>query len=189
MSLTQEAINGLNAKIEPRDPGTVTETGLHKLANGVLIARHSTKEGYRDSEDTAAAIEADAARLAELEALREQQESKPKKKGKKKAAVEPTPVAQQPRAPEPKSITVKLEGIGDIPTQYANINFGDNGVALLGLTKMSFIPKITDPTSDEPPTLFELSPRPGMKFVYLGNTLTLDNGVKQLVIYEAPGEE
>ena len=87
MSLTQEAINSLNAKIEPRDPGTVTETGLHKLANGVLIARHSTKEGYRDSEDTAAAIEADAASLAELEALREQQESKSKKKGKKKLKI------------------------------------------------------------------------------------------------------
>ena len=73
--------------------------------------------------------------------------------------------------------------------QYANINFGENGVALLGLTKMSFIPKVTDPTSDESPTLFELSPRPGTKFVYLGNTITLDNGVKQLVIYEAPEEE
>ena len=187
MSLTQEAISALNAKVEPRDPGTITETGLHKLANGVLIARHSTKEGFRDEEDAQQAIDADAARMQELEALREQQTAKPKKKGKKKA--EPAVVVQQPKAPEPKSISVKLEGIGEIPTQYANINFGENGVALLGLTKMSFIPKITDPTAEEPPTLFELSPRPGTKFVYLGNTVTLDNGVRQLVIYEAPGED
>lgn len=188
MSLTQEAISSLKAKIEPRDPTTITETGLAKLANGTLIARHSTKEGFRDADEVQQAINNDADMVAELEALREQQEAKPKKKGRKKAAEALAPVAQ-PKPPEAKAVTVRLDGIGEIPTQYANINFGENGVALLGLTKMSFIPKITDPTSDEPPTLFELSPRPGTKFVYLGNTVTLDNGVKQLVIYEAPEEE
>lgn len=190
MSLTQEAIKSLKAKVEPREDGEMTETGLLKIHDGTLMTRPSTKYGFRSEEETTQAIENDAARQAELEALRAQEEqSEPKKKrGRKKAEpVAAAPVRQE--APRMRHVTVKLAGIGEIPSQYANVNIGENGVALVGVTPMSFIPKITDPSSDEPPTMFELSVNPGVKYVYLGNTVTLDNNVKQLVLYEVPEEE
>lgn len=191
MSLTDESVNALRAKVEERKPGVMTQTGLLKTSDGSLYARPSTKYGFRTEEETAQAMEQDADMVAELQAMRDQpqneeEQTKPKRKTRKKAAApEPVPQLQQPQV---RQITVTVKGFGGIPSQYANVNIGD-GVALLGLTNMSFIPQVSDPSGDEPTNLLELSIAPGMHWIYMGNTVTLDNKIKQLVLIEVPEGE
>lgn len=185
MSLTNEAVSALRAKVEPRKPGVTTQTGLTKVGDGSLYARPSTKYGFRTEEETEEAIQQDADMVAELQTLRNQatdeEAPKPKKRTRKKAA-EPVQAASQPAV---KQITVTVKGFGGIPSQYANVNIGE-GIALLGLTQMSFIPQISDPSGDEPTNLLELSVAPEMHWIYMGNTVTLDNKIKQLVLIEVP---
>ena len=178
MALTQEAVSSLRAKIEPRPSCTMTETGLQKTPDGTLIARHSTEDGSRTPEQTIQAIEEDEARMEELMALREQQqEEQPKKRTRKKAAAAPAPV--QPPQPKLRQITITIPGFGGIPSQYTHVYIGE-GIAILGLSSMSFQPQGPDPQTGAPSSTLELSVNPGVKYVY--NT-------KNLLLVEVPEGE
>jgi hypothetical protein len=182
MSLTEEAKSSLNAKIEPRPAGVMTETGLQKLADGTLIARHATEDGSRTPEQMFQALDNDSQRMAELEALREQAEDeKPKRKSRRKAAESPIAV---PPPPQLRQITITIPGFGGIPSQYTHVYIG-NGIAVLGLSTMSFTPQGPD-KNGQPSTMLELSSNPGVKYVYLGNTFVDKFNIKNLLLVEVP---
>ena len=189
MALTNEAISALKAKVEPREAGVVTETGLLKLANGTLLARPSTRSGARNPAELEQEIADDESRVAQLQALRAQQAAQqpvqePAAKRTRRRKVDPEP-AQQPTL---KQITVTVLGFGGIPSQYAHVNIGE-GVALLGVSSMSFIPQQSDTSQDPPTNMLELSTAPGKKYIYIGNTVVDDSGVKNLVLIEVPEGE
>ena len=188
MALTQEAVSSLRAKIEPRPHCTMTETGLQKAPDGSLIARHSTEDGSRTPEQTMQAIEEDEARMEELMALREQQqqEEQPKKRTRKKAASAPAPV--QPPQPKLRQITITIPGFGGIPSQYTHVYIGE-GIAILGLSSMSFQPQGPDPQTGAPSSTLELSANPGVKYVYLGNSFVDGHNTKNLLLVEVPEGE
>ena len=187
MALTQEAVSSLRAKIEPRPHCTMTETGLQKAPDGSLIARHSTEDGSRTPEQTMQAIEEDEARMEELMALREQQqEEQPKKRTRKKAAAASAPV--QPPQPKLRQITITIPGFGGIPSQYTHVYIGE-GIAILGLSSMSFQPQGPDPQTGAPSSTLELSANPGVKYVYLGNSFVDGHNVKNLLLVEVPEGE
>lgn len=187
MSLTPEAVRSLRAKIEPRPACTMTETGLQKTPDGSLIARHSTEDGSRTPEQTLQAIEDDEARMEELMALRgqqEQEEQPPKKRTRKKAAA--ASVAVQPS--KLRQITITIPGFGGIPSQYTHVYIGD-GIAILGLSSMSFQPQGPDPQTGSPSSTLELSANPGVKYVYLGNSFVDSHNIKNLLLVEVPEGE
>ena len=189
MALTQEAVSSLRAKIEPRPHCTMTETGLQKAPDGSLIARHSTEDGSRTPEQTMQAIEEDEARMEELMALREQQqqeEQQPKKRTRKKVAAAPAPV--QPPQPKLRQITITIPGFGGIPSQYTHVYIGE-GIAILGLSSMSFQPQGPDPQTGAPSSTLELSANPGVKYVYLGNSFVDGHNTKNLLLVEVPEGE
>ena len=188
MSLTPEAVSSLRAKIEPRPHCTMTETGLQKAPDGSLIARHSTEDGSRTPEQTIQAIEEDEARMEELMALREQQqqEEQPKKRTRKKAATATAPV--QPPQPKLRQITITIPGFGGIPSQYTHVYIGE-GIAILGLSSMSFQPQGPDPQTGAPSSTLELSANPGVKYVYLGNSFVDGHNTKNLLLVEVPEGE
>ena len=189
MALTQEAVSSLRAKIEPRPSCTTTETGLQKTPDGTLIARHSTEDGSRTPEQTMQAIEDNEARMEELVALREQQqeqeEQQPKKRPRKKAAAAPPPAQPQLKL---RQITITIPGFGGIPSQYTHVYIGE-GIAILGLSSMSFQPQGPDPQTGAPSSTLELSANPGVKYVYLGNSFVDGHNTKNLLLVEVPEGE
>ena len=185
MSLTDAAVTGLNAKVEPRPGGTITKTGLLKLSNGVLVTKPSTElGGFRTESDEDQLISANEQQFAELQAMREQMPA-PKKRGRKKASAD-TETAEQTKM---RQITVNIPGFGGIPSQYAHVYLG-NGIAVLGLGPMSFTPQGPDPKTGQPSALVELSVNPGVKYAYLGNMFTDSSNIRNLLLVEVPeGEE
>ena len=182
MSLTEAAVTALNAKVEPRPGGTLTKTGLLKLANGVLVTKPSTElGGFRTESDEDQLLSANETQMAELEALREQEAAQPKKRGRKKAAADP----EQPVQPKMRQITINIPGFGGIPSQYTHVYLGE-GIAVLGLGPMSFTPQGPDPKTGQPSTLIELSANPGVKYAFLGNTYMDSNNIKNLLLVEVP---
>jgi hypothetical protein len=189
MSLTEEAVSALKAKVEPRPSGTLTKTGLLKLSNGTLVTRPSTELGYHSEDVEDQVIDDSAQQLAELEAMRAQmaqEAEQPKKRGRKKA--QPMPDAP-PETPRLRQITINIPGFGGIPSQYTHVYLGE-GVAVLGLSSMSFTPQGPDPKTGQPSSILELSVNPGVKYVYLGNTFIDRFNIKNLLLVEMPeGDE
>lgn len=185
MSLTEEAVSALKAKVEPRPSGTITKTGLLKLSNGTLVTKPSTELGFHDEPALDEQIDDSEQLLGELQAMRAQQEQ-PKKRGRKKTAPAEQPVVEAPRL---RQITINIPGFGGIPSQYAHVYLGD-GVAVLGLSSMSFTPQGPDPKTGQPSNILELSVNPGVKYVYLGNSFIDSRNIKNLLLVEVPeGEE
>ena len=177
MALTTQAQEGLNAKIEPRERGTKTPTGLEKLSNGVLIARHSTETGEREEEEDDDDISSSSAMLEELEQLREAKPAKKTTKKKKAAA---------PEQPQFVNVRINVEGVGEIGAMYTHVRIG-RGCAVLGLGPMSFIPKVCDMSSGVPTNVMTISTAPDRKYVYLGNTFPDANNITSLLLVEIQG--
>ena len=185
MSLTEEAVSSLKAKVEPRPSGTLTKTGLLKLANGTLVTKPSTELGFHDDE-VADKIDDSTDMLEELQAMRDAQEEQPKKRGRKKATPATQPTAETPKL---RQITINIPGFGGIPSQYTHVYLGD-GIAVLGLSPMSFTPQGPDAKTGQPSNVLELSVNPGVKYVYLGNSFIDSKNIKNLLLVEVPeGEE
>lgn len=187
----------LNIKVEPRENGTLTESGLLKLANGTIMVRHATESGLREEEE--AALEQQAAnaeaQMREMLAAREAQVPEliaatsgqaVKKRTRKKAAAQVVPATTP--APVVVSTTVTVEGFGGIPSQYAFVQIGNDN-AWLGLTAMSFVPQQATIKEDGTPSqVLRLSAAPDKRYVYLGSQNTTKDGVTTLILAELPGE-
>lgn len=168
----------LNTKVEPRPAGVMTESGLLKLSDGTLMARHGTDSGAREGDDIDTKLSQVDAQMAELDAMR-QQEDKPKKQTRKKATkAEPTS--------DTVDATVTVEGFGGIPSQYDQVQIG-NGCAILGLTSRSFIPQQAMMGADGKPThVLRLSAAPDRRYIYTGNQVRDKRGVTLLILIEIP---
>lgn len=179
-------IQDLQIKVEPREKGTLTESGLLKLANGTIMVRHATESGLREEEEAALEQQANnaEAQMQELLAAREAQTPKAKRTRKKAAA----PAPPVPPAPVGVSTTVTVEGFGGIPSQYAFVQIGNDN-AWLGLTAMSFVPQQATIKEDGTPSqVLRLSAAPDKRYVYLGSQNTTKDGVPTLILAELPGE-
>ena len=186
MAITKNT-QDLQIKVEPRETGTITESGLLKLANGTIMVRHATESGLREEEEAALlaqqAANADA-QMAELMAAREQQAPKAKRT-RKKATIT---AAVTPTAPTTVATTVTVEGFGGIPSQYAFVQIGNDN-AWLGLTAMSFVPQQATIKEDGTPSqVLRLSAAPDKRYVYLGSQNTTKDGITTLILAEFPGE-
>ena len=174
MALSQQIKTDLRGKIEPRPPGTITKTGLLKVAEGTVMCKRK-EELPRGSVE----IEQAESQLAEMEQAFQQQEAPTvnatKKRSKKKV--------QQVPGIEPVMATINVIGLGSVPSQYAYVIMGENGIAILGLTPMSFIPQATDVTQTPLTNVFQVSTFGDMKFVHMGNTFRTPNGINNLLIY------
>ena len=186
MAITKNT-QDLQIKVEPRETGTITESGLLKLANGTIMVRHATESGLREEEEAAfLAKQADNAdaQMAELMAAREQQTAKPKRSRKKPTAT----ATVVPTAPMTVSTTVTVEGFGGIPSQYAFVQIGNDN-AWLGLTAMSFVPQQATINEDgKPSQVLRLSAAPDKRYVYLGSQNMTKDGINTLILAELPGE-
>ena len=60
------------------------------------------------------------------------------------------------------------------------------GIAILGLSSMSFQPQGPDPQTGAPSSTLELSANPGVKYVYLGNSFVDGHNIKNLLLVEVP---
>lgn len=179
MAITQRS-QELNTKVEPRPSGIMTETGLLKLSDGTLMARHSTDSGAREAEDSAEKLAKADEQLAQLEAMRQQPAEKPKKSTRKK-----TTKAEEPDYDTVDSV-VTVEGFGGIPSQYDQVCIGD-GCAILGLTARSFIPQQAMMGADGKPTqVIRLSQAPNKRYIYTGNQARDKRGVTLLFLIEIP---
>lgn len=186
MAITKNT-QDLQIKVEPRETGIITESGLLKLANGTIMVRHATESGLRE-EAEAAFLEQQAAnadsQMAELMAAREQQAPKAKRTRRKTAA---PVVAVQPMQTT-VSTTVTVEGFGGIPSQYAFVQIGNDN-AWLGLTSMSFVPQQATIKDDGTPSqVLRLSAAPDKRYVYLGSQNTTKDGINTLILAELPEE-
>ena len=179
MSLTEKS-KDLNTRIEPRAPGVITESGLLKLADGTLMARHATESGAREGADMDAKMATADAQLAELEAMRAAQAQTPKaKRARKKAEVQ-----QQPD--DVVDVAITVEGFGGIPSQYAQVCPGI-GCLLLGLTPRSFIPQQAVLGSDGKPTqVLRVSSVPDRRYMYTGFQVTDKYGTTNLILIQIP---
>ena len=180
MAITERS-KALDTKIEPRSPGVMTESGLLKLADGTLMARHATDSGAREGEDLDARLEQADSQMAELEAMRAaQQVSTKAKKTRKKAAA----AVAEPAGFVDATITV--EGFGGIPSQYAQVCPGV-GCALLGLTPRSFIPQQASLGPDGKPTqVLRISSVPDRRYMYTGFQVTDKSGITNLILIQIP---
>lgn len=183
MSLTEEAVSALKAKVEPRPSGTLTKTGLLKLSNGTLVTKPSTELGFHSETEADEKIDDSEQMLAELQAMREQEE--PKKRGRRKTTPAPQPVVETPKL---RQITINIPGFGGIPSQYTHVYLGD-GIAVLGLSAMSFTPQGPDAKTGQPSNVLELSVNPGVKYVYLGNSFLDSKNIKNILLVEVPEGE
>jgi len=178
MSVTQRS-QELNTKVEPRPAGTMTQSGLLKLSDGTLMARHSTESGAREGEDLDAKLAQVDEQMTQLEAMRQQPE-KSKKTTRKKA----TKVVEEPDDVVDSVVTV--EGFGGIPSQYDQVCIG-YGCAMLGLTTRSFIPQQAMMGPDGKPTqVIRLSQAPDRRYIYTGNQVRDKRGVTILFLIEIP---
>jgi len=175
MALSAKIKHDLKGKIEPRPQGTITPTGLLKVAEGTVMCRR--KEELPRSEQQ---LEEAEQQFAEMEQAfqQQQQEEAPlvnatKKRSRKKQQPVQTTV----------SATINVIGLGSVPSQYAYVCMGENGVAILGLTPMSFVPEATDVTKTPLTNVFTVSTFGDLKFVHMGNTVRLPNGINNLIIY------
>ena len=187
MAITKNT-QDLQIKVEPREPGTITESGLLKLANGTIMVRHAPGSVMPEDAEEAAALAQQAAeaeaQMAELMAIKEQQAPK-KRAARKKATVTATVT---PTAPTTVATTVTVEGFGGIPSQYAFVQIGNDN-AWLGLTAMSFVPQQATIKEDGTPSqVLRLSAAPDKRYVYLGSQNTTRDGVTTLILAELPGE-
>ena len=179
MAITEQS-KALNTKVEPRAPGIMTESGLLKLADGTLMARHATESGARDSEDLDAKLEQADAQMAELEAMRSAQQSVPKTRRTRKKVDAP------PMASDLVDATITVEGFGGIPSQYAQVCPGI-GCALLGLTPRSFIPQQASLGPDGKPTqVLRISSVPDRRYMYTGFQVTDKHGITNLLLIQIP---
>ena len=174
MALTKKIETDLRGRVEERAPGTVTPTGLYKVADGSLIAKSTT---LRARTAGPADIEEAEKKMAELEAMREA-ENKPKRKTRSRKK-EP----EAPAEPEVVNAKVTVEGFGVIPTQYAHVYPGV-GIAILGLTSLSFVPQITDISdpANLTPHVVQIDVLGEGKYVYLGNTFIDKEGVENIIL-------
>lgn len=176
MALSYKIKKDLKGKIEPRPQGTVTPTGLLKVAEGTVMCRQ--KEEKFEKVDTQ---QADA-QMAEMEAAFQQQSqveapvvNATKKRSRKKAL---------PEKNLSVNATITVLGLGSVPSVYAYICMGEGGVALLGLTPMSFVPQATDVTQTPLTNVFQVSAFGDAKFVHMGNIVRTPDGINNLVIYQ-----
>ena len=180
MSVTEKTV-GLNTKVEPRGPGTMTESGLLKLADGTLMARHGTDSGAREGSDVVVddKIATAEAQMAELEALAKKAPKRTRKK------------VQEPKAEtsmEPVSETVNVMGLGDIRTQYSQVQIG-TGMAMLGLTSMSFVPQTAVRMEDGSLSpILRLGSAPDKRYIYVGNQIIDRYGTTNIFLIELPEE-
>lgn len=173
MALTKKIEHDLRGKVEDRAPGTITPTGLYKVGDGSLIAKSTT---LRARTAGPADIEEAEKKMAELEEMR-QEEAKPKRRTRKKT----TQVVEQ-EAPEVVVTKITVEGFGVIPTQYAHVYPG-SGIAVLGLTSLSFVPQVTELTDLTHPHLVQIEILGAAKYVYLGNKFTDKDGTDNIILY------
>ena len=175
MALTKKIEKDLRGKVEERAPGTITPTGLYKVADGSLIAKSTT---LRARTAGPADIEDAEKKMAELEALREAEAEKPKRRTRSRKKEQAEPVE-----PEVVNAKVTVEGFGVIPTQYAHVYPG-TGIAILGLTALSFVPQITDISdpANLTPHVVQIDVLGEGKYVYLGNTFIDKEGVENIIL-------
>ena len=180
MAITNR-VNGLGIKVEPREAGTLTESGLVKTKEGALLARHATESGAREGSDLENKLKAAGSQEQELDAMLEQQKSVAKpKRGKKKASAavtEPTDTVE---------VTITVEGFGGIPSQYDQVCIG-NDMALIGLTARSFIPQAATIVDGQPSQVLRLSIAPDKRYVYFGSQVRDKRGVTNLILVELKG--
>lgn len=175
-----DKLQGPGIKMEPRAVGTKTESGLLKLANGTLMARHATESGAREGADIDDRLEAAEAQMAELEAIRAEQTDKPKKTRSKKAKDEAVKIPVVP-------VVVTVEGIGEFSTQYVQICYG-TGMLMLGLSAMSFVPQQATRTETGFTPIIRLSAYPDKRFIFTGNRITDNRGLVNIFLIEIPEE-
>ena len=76
-----------------------------------------------------------------------------------------------------------IPGIGVIPSSYANVWRGP-GIVVLGLVEMSYVP--TQASVNEAGDITGIVELDNVKYVYLGNYFTTDDGVKNLILMRVP---
>lgn len=180
MAIT-DRVNGLGIKVEPREAGTLTESGLVKTKEGALLARHATESGAREGSDLDRKLQAASQQEAELEAMVEVQKSTKAKRGKKKAQTEAAAVTD-----DTVEITVTVEGFGGIPSAYDQVCIG-NDSALIGLTARSFIPQAATIVDGKPSQVLRLSIAPDKRYVYFGSQVKDKRGITNLILVELKG--
>ena len=180
--LTNAIKKELRGHIEPRDPGEITPTGMHKVADGTLVINRSSAAGARTASPDEIA-EANT-RMAELEQLRQQEAAaaKPKARKSKKAA---KVVVEEPEETTVNA-TLTVEGFGGIPSEYDQVCIG-NDMALLGLTAKSFVPQPASIVDGMPSQIIRLSVAPDRRYAYLGSQVVDKRGITNLILVEMKG--
>lgn len=179
MALSAKIKHDLKGKIEPRPQGTITPTGLLKVAEGTVMCRRKEELPRSDEQ-----IEAAEEQFAAMEqAFQQQQENQQQQEAPTVNATKKRSRKKQQQVQTTVSATINVIGLGSVPSQYAYVCMGENGVAILGLTPMSFVPEATDVTKTPLTNVFTVSTFGDLKFVHMGNTVRLPNGINNLIIY------
>lgn len=168
MPMTKAIQDELGGKVElppGASSGTVTKTGLLKSGSSLVITPVEQTEPrgqFLEEEPTTA--------------------EPPAKKGRGRRKADPVPV---PEPPKKRSVMLRfnIPGIGVIPSSYANVWRGP-GIVVLGLVEMSYVP--TQASVNEAGDITGIVELENVKYVYLGNYFTTDDGVKNLILMRVP---
>ena len=169
MPMTKAIQDELGGKVElppGATSGTVTKTGLLKSGNSLVIAPvepAEPREQFLEEEPPAAP-------------------EPPVKRGRGRRKPDPVPVPEPPRKRH-IMLRFNIPGIGVIPSSYANVWRGP-GIVVLGLVELSYIP--TQAAVNEAGDITGIVELDNVKYVYLGNYFTTDDGVKNLILMRVP---
>lgn len=113
---------------------------------------------------------------AEASAAAAAPQRKSARRRKAAPAQEPLPPRTQPAV----NISVTVQGLGSVPSQYRHVYFGDDTV-VLGLNDLSYIPAVVTAS-------VELSVRPGELYVNSGYGFVDASGVRNIIMIKVPNE-
>lgn len=163
-----QLVSNIGARVDMAQPGTgeSTATGLVRGPKGELLlppGRKSLRTVMR---------ERDGGQLSAAD-------PQPGRSGgsrRKRRQAEPEPAP----APQVVRTRVSVPGLGMVPSEYAHIWSGD-GVVVLGLTEMSYLPPAGVVDDDGVHGAVELSQFPGERLVFSGNSFH-DGSCRNLIM-------
>lgn len=204
MPLNEALVDSLDAKATSLAhlPVTKTATGLMMEKPGVFHIQPKANRMFQSTVEATVAREQPELQVPNAPDPEEQpgvvtmdqsepvqqpapQEAAPAAKRGRKTKKQEAPPAQP--APPPSCRVVVTGSFGSLPSSYAFAYVGE-GLAVLGLNQMSYIPQMAAHNPDGSlANVIQLNVAPGKSYIFAGNRFRDASGVENIVLVEVEG--